>query len=261
MSIGLVFSGGGTCGAYQIGFWRALRECGMENNVSAVSGSSVGSLNALLFAGGDLKLAEDIWRSLKQADLFKLRGFLDKKGFFSQIGYACLIDQLKDRWQQLQKGMPIYSCVSVLDRPEGGLENIDLKLREAGRPEYIRLNGLGYNAMKNVLLASSAIPYVYPHRHVKRMTCIDGDFSDKTPYRPLADSGCDEILILHLNTREEAKGRRLESDEDLDPVSGRPLYHLYPSETLGAFMLVTKELTQRRMQMGFEDGKRFLQDF
>ena len=53
MSIGLVFSGGGTCGAYQIGFWRAFRESGMEKNVSAVSGSSVGSLNALLFAGGD----------------------------------------------------------------------------------------------------------------------------------------------------------------------------------------------------------------
>ncbi len=258
MSIGLVFSGGGTCGAHQIGFWRALRESGMEKNVSAVSGSSVGSLNALLFAGGDPELAESIWGSLKQADLFKLRGFLDRKGVFSQIGYACLIDKLKDRWPELQKGMPIYSCISVLNRPDGGTENIDLKLREAGRPEYIRLNGLGYNAMKNVILASSAIPYVYPHRHVKGLTCIDGDFSDKTPYRPLIDSACDEIMILHLNTVEEAKSRRLESDKDHDPVSGRRLYHLYPSETLGAFMLVTKELTQKRMQMGYEDGIKFL---
>ena len=260
MSVGLVFSGGGTCGIYQIGFWRALRECGRENMVTAVSGSSVGSLNALLFANGDPDMAEDIWRSLKQKDLFKLRGFLDQKGVFSQIGYACLIDKLKERWPVLQKGMPIYSCLSVLNRPEGGLESIDLKLREAGRPEYILLNGLEYRAMKNVILASSAIPYVYPHRHVKGMTCIDGDFSDKTPYRPLIDAGCDEIMILHLNSREEAKRRRLESGEARDPASGIRLYHLYPSESLGPFMLVTKELTKKRIRMGFEDGKRFLEE-
>lgn len=46
--------------------------------------------------------------------------------------------------------------------------------------------------------------YIYPHRHIKGKTCIDGDFSDKTPYRPLADAGCRNIMILHLNTEEEA---------------------------------------------------------
>ncbi len=260
MKIGLVFSGGVTCGAYQIGFWRALRESGMEKQITAISGSSAGSLNALLFAYGDPDLAEDIWRGLRQSDLFKLRGFLDRKALFSQIGYAGLIDRFEDYWSGLQKGMPIYSCVSVLNRQDGTLDRIDLKRREAGRPGYILLNELSYKAMKNVLLASSAIPYVYPHRHVKGKTCIDGDFSDKTPYRPLIDQACDEIIILHLNTREEAKERRLESDEDHDPVSRRRLYHLYPSKTLGAFMLVTKELTKRRIRMGYEDGKRFLEE-
>ena len=261
MSVGLVFSGGGTSGAYQIGFWRALRESGLEKKISAVSGSSVGSLNALLFANGDLKLAEDIWSGLRQRDLFKLRGGLDRKGVFCQIGYAGLIDKLKERWPDLQKGMPIYNCVSVLNRPEGGLCGIDLKLREAGRPMYIRLNELAYDAMKNVVLASSAIPYVYPHRHVKGKTCIDGDFSDKTPYRACAASDCGEFMILHLNSREEAKHRRLESDEACDPESGRRLYHLYPSESLGAFMIVTKQLTRKRIRMGYEDGKRFLDSF
>ena len=257
----MVFSGGGTCGAYQIGFWRALRESTMEKQITAVSGSSVGSLNALLFAYGDLDLAGDIWRGLRQSDLFKLRGFLDRKALFSQIGYAGLIDRFKDSWPGLRVGIPIYSCVSVLNRQDGTLDRIDLKRREAGRPGYILLNDLSYKAMKNVLLASSAIPYVYPRRHVKGMTCIDGDFSDKTPYRPLIDQGCDEIMILHLNTVEEAKERRLESDNDHDPVSGRRLYHLYPSETLGAFMLVTKEMTRQRIRMGYADGKRFLNDY
>lgn len=261
MSLGLVFSGGGTCGVYQTGFWKALREKGLEERVTAVSGSSVGSLNALLFASKDYDLALKLWMDLRQSNLFLLRGFLDGKGLFTQLGYARLIDQLKDKWPDLKRGMPVYSCVSVLDNAEGGYDKIDLKIREAGCPLYIRLNDLGYDAMKNVLLASSAIPYVYPHRHVKGKTCIDGDFSDKTPYLPLVECGCDEIIILHLNTREEAKRRRLESDEEYDPERGTKLYHLYPSETLGAFMLVMEGLTKKRFKMGYEDGKEFLRNY
>ena len=58
---GIVFSGGGTCGAYQIGFWKALRESGLEEYVTGISGSSVGAMNALLFAQGDLEKAEKVW--------------------------------------------------------------------------------------------------------------------------------------------------------------------------------------------------------
>lgn len=257
-SLGLVFSGGGSCGAYQIGFWKALREAGVEKLVSAVSGSSVGSLNALLFANGKAGLAADIWKGLKQTDLLRLRNFLDGRGIFSQAGYAAFVDRLKERWKDIADGMPVYSCVSVLNRDGGGLGRIDLLHREAGRPEYILLNELSFDAMKNVLLASSAMPYIYPHRRVKGMTCIDGDFSDKTPYRPLAVHGCDAVIILHLNSREEAARRRLESDERYDPESGMKLYHLYPSGSLGNYILVSRRLTQKRIRTGYEEGKQFL---
>lgn len=258
-STGLVFSGGGSCGAYQIGFWKALREADAEKTISAVSGSSVGALNALLFAGGDLELAADIWGGLKQTDLFIPRGFLDRKGLFSQRGYACFIDRMQERWAEIAGGMPIYGCVSVLNEEGGGLDRIDLIHREAGHPEYVLLNGLSFTAMKNVLLASSAIPYVYPHRHVRGKTCIDGDFSDKTPYKPLIECGCDAVIILHLNSREEAAGRRLEAGAGYDPESGIRLYHLYPSVSLGNFMLATKRLNRWRMELGYEEGKVFIE--
>ena len=63
-SIGLVFSGGGGKGAYQIGVWRALRELGLEGQVVAVSGTSVGALNAALYLKGDLEFAEQLWNSI-----------------------------------------------------------------------------------------------------------------------------------------------------------------------------------------------------
>ena len=251
--IGLVFSGGGSCGAYQIGFWKALREYGAEQNVIALSGSSVGSLNALLFANGDLRLAESIWKKLKWTDLYRLRSFWDAKGLFSQIGYARLIDRIASDWERLRRGIPIYSCVSVLDDER----HIDLKRREAGRPEYILLNELDHRKMKNTVLASTAMPYIYPHRHVRGKLCIDGDFSDKTPYLPLTDLGCDCIIVLHLNSVEEASHRRLESDEDRVPGTEIKLCHLYPEKSLGNFLAVSKALTLERMKKGYREGMQF----
>lgn len=46
--IGLVLTGGGGRGAYHIGVWKALTETKLDRYVSAVSGTSVGGLNAVL---------------------------------------------------------------------------------------------------------------------------------------------------------------------------------------------------------------------
>jgi predicted acylesterase/phospholipase RssA len=58
--IGLVLCGGGFKGAYQIGAWKALRELGVTR-LSAIAGTSVGALNAVLIANGDSAAAEEVW--------------------------------------------------------------------------------------------------------------------------------------------------------------------------------------------------------
>jgi predicted acylesterase/phospholipase RssA len=44
------FSGVGGKGPYQVGVWRAMEELGLAKDIFAVSGTSVGALNAALFA-------------------------------------------------------------------------------------------------------------------------------------------------------------------------------------------------------------------
>ena len=51
---GLVFSGGGTKGSYQVGALKALKE--MHIKIGAVSGASIGSINAALFMKDTLTL-------------------------------------------------------------------------------------------------------------------------------------------------------------------------------------------------------------
>ena len=48
--LGLVLSGGAAKGAYEVGVWQELIESGLADDVSAISGTSVGAINAALFA-------------------------------------------------------------------------------------------------------------------------------------------------------------------------------------------------------------------
>ena len=59
---GLVLSGGGTKGAFEIGVWQALRE--MKIETPCVIGTSVGALNAAVIAQNDFDKALDFWSNL-----------------------------------------------------------------------------------------------------------------------------------------------------------------------------------------------------
>jgi NTE family protein len=67
--IGLVFGGGGAKGAYELGVWDALRELDIEKYITAVSGTSVGALNAVMFAQRDYESVRRIWMSIKQEQI------------------------------------------------------------------------------------------------------------------------------------------------------------------------------------------------
>lgn len=58
--LGLVLSGGGAKGAYEVGAWQVLEEAGFAADVVAISGTSVGALNAALFATRP-EAAEALW--------------------------------------------------------------------------------------------------------------------------------------------------------------------------------------------------------
>ena len=68
--LGLVLSGGGAKGAYEVGVWQELQSAGLSSNVTAISGTSVGALNAALFATRP-DAAERIWLE-KMEDIFTI---------------------------------------------------------------------------------------------------------------------------------------------------------------------------------------------
>ncbi len=201
--IGLVFSGGGGKGAYEIGVWKALEEFGVAENISVVSGTSVGALNAALFAQGCYQTAEDAWLSITPSDILhinieqiikllislglpgpkvaKLAGLL-KAGIFSRAGLSRIIDSYLDEGLVQRKGRTAFAhCTRV---PFVG--------------HTFPFCGESKERMKAILLASSAIPGVFGAQRIDGHSYIDGFFTSNTPIAPVYKAGCDIIINVFL---------------------------------------------------------------
>ena len=65
---GLVLSGGGTRGAFQIGVWKALRKLHIKYDI--ITGTSVGALNGALMVQNNYHKAINLWKKVNMELLF-----------------------------------------------------------------------------------------------------------------------------------------------------------------------------------------------
>lgn len=186
--IALALCGGGGKGAFQIGAWRSLIEHGVMDNVKAISGTSVGALNAVLLAIGDFENAEKIWYGIRKRDM--LDPYIDEP--LNPFGSVCSRDGL----EAILKKVPLDA-----------LHNSDVDVyvtifnTEKLDVEYIHLNELPVYEMIKYLLASSAILKLYPSVKIKNKNCIDAGGINfwNTPIEPLYQLGYKNVYVISLN--------------------------------------------------------------
>ena len=65
---GLILSSDGSKSSFEIGAWKALRE--LKINITAISASFVGALNAALIVQGDFENAVRFWKNVYAKNLF-----------------------------------------------------------------------------------------------------------------------------------------------------------------------------------------------
>lgn len=73
-NIGLVLSGGGSRGAYQIGVLEGLKELGLEQRLHTLAGVSIGAINAAVLIqewNEGPEKAIDMWRQMLPGEVFK----------------------------------------------------------------------------------------------------------------------------------------------------------------------------------------------
>lgn len=145
--IGLVLSGGGAKGAYQVGLVRALAE--LDIPVTAISGASIGALNgAIVAAAGNMTLAHihlsEVWGDLAEMSVFRPE--------VPAIPYMLLAAGLK----QSTIGLPILQLVNQLATSVD--QTLLRQLSEGGRDGAMALARQVLTAAASTIPGAKALP-------------------------------------------------------------------------------------------------------
>jgi NTE family protein len=179
-----VFAGGGSFGAVQVGMLHALARRGIHADM--VVGSSVGALNGAYYAGNPtldgVKRLETIWRGLHRRDVFPfgwrtMLGFLYRRDFLVSADALRALVETHLTYRNLEDAkIPIH--VVATDVLTGGT----VVLSEGSAAQAI--------------VASAAIPVVFPAVPFNDLYLADGAVSSNTPVRTAVAQGAQRLIVL-----------------------------------------------------------------
>ncbi len=178
-----VFAGGGSLGAIQVGMLRALMEAGLRPDF--VVGSSVGAINASYFAGAPSREGvarlETIWSGLRRADIFPFT-------LASAFGLLRHPDNIVDPGR--------LRALIEANLPYRRIEDAVIPLHVMATDQQ----GLGIRLSSGpaveAILASTAIPGVFPPVRIDGQALMDGAIAANTPIRLAAELGATRIIVL-----------------------------------------------------------------
>ncbi len=240
--IGLVLSGGGGKGAYQAGVLKALTEAGVLNDVTAISGASIGAVNAVIYAMGQPELLEKIWNDIDMDVVFDfdLKMLKENRPFFSRDEMNRLFDTYID--QKVIKKSPYDIYFSMTDITE-----------EPYKVKYIKVDNASEENLKKYLMASTALPVIYEPILVNDRKYRDGGICDNNPIEPLYKKGIRKFIIISLN-----HGKTVDTSAYTDAEFTK----ISPSHDLGDFLTGTLNFLDDdkkiKFLLGVKDGERAL---
>lgn len=248
---GLVLSGGGGKGAYEVGVWKALQEYGIAQRIVSISGASVGGLNSAFFSCATQEQIENIWINLVPRYLVPSKG----EYFLSQEGLGSIIDMINFSTLNNSSWPRVH-----VDAVRDNLGFIKTFIRSSlGRnTSYFELNLKKSDEIKKYLLATAAMPVICKPVELPDMnTYVDGGTEsaggDNTPIAPIIKDNNDRktniqtIFVVYLNENPKRRIRQI----DYDNVE---LVEILPTIDLGGIFEGTTNFTQSRIRMLIKQG-------
>ncbi len=180
-----VLAGGGSLGAVQVGMLKALADHGIAPDF--VVGASVGALNGASYAaepdGNGVVHLERTWLRLRRADIFPLTMrdaalcLLGRRGHFARPHrLRALIESELPRRRLEDMPLPCHVVATdVLDGTE-----VVISSGDAG----------------TALLASTALPAVFPPVEIGGRALMDGGISSNTPIAAAVSLGATRAFVL-----------------------------------------------------------------
>lgn len=189
MTVAFALSGGGNLGAMQAGSMRALVEAGLGPDV--LVGASIGALNAAFYAthpdhDGCVRL-EAAWRDLKRRDAFRFelsRAIVGFLGMRDHLVATKRLEQIIRDWLgigRIEEATLPFAAVAT----------------DALTGEIVVMTT---GDVASALLASAAIPGIFPPVLREGRWLVDGSLSAGCPALEAIDLGADEVYAFMTTT-------------------------------------------------------------
>lgn len=230
LKIGIVFSGGFAKGAYEVGFCKAILEYIEMNNIKAVSGASIGAVNAYGFINNRFDYLFDVWRNLE---------FKSAREFFVKSDKRKIIF---DYIAEMQMGMT-EECSTPCYINYIKIPNISLCYKNVNNEEDA--------IQQEFLKASVAVPGLYNPILINDDYLVDGAFLDNTPIAPLEKEELDVIFVLRFDHASEQY-------DSLDTEAAIIEIVFEDDKKLKDYFYFNNSLTNRLIEQGYRKSKDIL---
>ncbi|PJZ85816.1 patatin-like phospholipase family protein [Leptospira harrisiae] len=227
----LVLSGGGARGAYQAGVLRYLEEIHWKPDI--ICGTSVGAINACAIGSGmNSSRLSELWLRLNQKNIMRYSIWNMLKGLFRKKYYPLvetyplkkfIHENLDFTKLNESKTKVIISAVNILSSELKFFENPNLQIEH--------------------ILASSAIPMIFPWQIIDGEPYWDGGVMANTPILPALTNEASEIVVVLLSP---VGGMRV---MDAPKTKDEALERLFELYLLGSYRSVEQGLEYRKTVM------------
>ncbi len=255
---GLVLTGGGARAAYQVGVVKAVRDVlgnPVKNPFPILCGTSAGAVNAATLAvfADDFTRAVanllEVWENMQCAHVYRTdfpsilgsgARWLAAMMLLSRGSPVSLLDNTPLK-EMLEKSMPferiqqhidagaLYAvCVTASGYTSG--QSVSFFQGGSGLEGWERNQRIGAAVMLKIeyLLASAALPFIFPAVKVHREYFGDGSMRQIAPVSPALHLGADRVLIVGTG-RQSAEQSRARSNvyPSLAQVAGHALNSIF----------------------------------
>lgn len=240
MKRGIVLSGGGSKGAYEIGVWKALRKLNIKYDI--VTGTSVGALNAALMTQNKYHKAVKFWNNLEFSDVVDEEiESNEKKEIYKKYFKAILKGGMTIK--NLERTVDEALDVNKIYRSRIDIGFITFKLKTL-KPLILIKKGIPKNKFKDYLVASASCFPAFTKKVIDSEEYIDGGIYDNLPINLAIKMGSTEVIAVDL---EEIGIKQKVKDNTI------PIKYIKPRNDIGSFLIFESDMSKRAIRLGYND--------
>lgn len=192
MTTAFVLGGGGKWGAVEVGMLQALDEAGIEPDL--ILGTSIGAFNGAVIADypgrEGVERLKGLWEEVTGADLFHA-------GFFNR---AFRVATLKP---SLHETRELRDLIEHAIHPETRIEDLPVPFQcVAASIEEVADHWFDSGPLVEAVLASSAVPALFPPVEIDGQHFYDGGLVDSVPLGRAVALGADVVYVMQVGRME-----------------------------------------------------------